>query len=260
MANERIVSIHIEKTGGTSMMRFFCDLYGPHNVFFYHPRVGFRRQDEDSAHTRRTIIGDIVKDIVRRYPRVYRAIRTFLHSRESKSSSFNVPQHFSVIHGHFAYGAIEIPGARYATVLREPQERCRSHFDDIHKWNQVVHRAAAQLSYPQFAFHESFVNFQAKRVGGLELSAFTYIGTTNNLNEYCRLFDSHGKVKLHKLNKTQTPSSIVSDADFTARFVKAHALDYQLYSTAMSFQVRRSNEVLTLHRPLSPHTLMRNTD
>lgn len=232
MANEKIISMHIEKTGGTSMMRFFCDLYGPENVYFYHPRVGFKRQDQDSAYLRRTVIGDVIKDIVRRCPRIYRTIRASLHRRESKSSEYKVPQNFSVIHGHFSYGDICVPGAMYVTVLREPLQRNRSHFDDVSKWNGVVYTPSSKLSYSQFAFHESLVNFHAKRIGVHGLKPFSYVGMTERLEEYCRLFDPYGRVRLQKLNKSLTPSVSEPQHDFLSRFMNTHALDYKLYSEA----------------------------
>ena len=46
--NDRIVSIHIKKTAGTSVYVFFKQIYGDKNIYLYYPTLGgLFRADKD---------------------------------------------------------------------------------------------------------------------------------------------------------------------------------------------------------------------
>jgi len=232
LRNDRIVSIHIEKTAGTSLLDFFCKVYGPQNVFFYHPKIGFLRQDKDPARLRRSYLGDWLKSILLQCPSLYKLMRGTIHKRERQTIDFTIPSTFSVIHGHFSPDDFSVNAASYVTVFRDPLQRTRSHFDDMKKWRGVVSNSCADLSFEEFALHESMVNFQTKRIRGKDLCSFCHFGITEDFDRYCRNFDRSGCIGLRRFNQSKKPNKISVSPSFLRRFEIAHREDIQLYQRA----------------------------
>ena len=126
--SERYVSLHVEKTAGISMRRFFDQRYGPENVYHYIPGEGFIRSDNDPTVARLNPQVDRIKRVLVQAPGVYRVLRKLLHATEKKEVLRDLPVDFCVIHGHFTYEQMRAVPGSFVTVMREPIERTASHY------------------------------------------------------------------------------------------------------------------------------------
>ncbi len=194
MTNERFVSSHIEKTGGISMKRFFVDLYGPEQVFSYHPkRDRFVRADQDPVMGRLTpesykIKSLLLSNSLGRW--VYPYMRKLIKAVERPVFQMGIPEEFSVIHGHFSPSDVDISDARLVTVFREPLERTVSHYrfwkDCLVRGEPTPEWFNAGMSFEDFALSSHMSNFQSRRIGEGGLEQFEHVGATEKLSDFCR--------------------------------------------------------------------------
>jgi hypothetical protein len=160
---------------------------------------------------------------------------------------------FRVACGHFCANAVieAVPGALTTLVLRDPLERVISHY---HHWKKNKGHGWFRLSAPYrhfrniqegfryFAFHEDMQNYQTGALGGMSVSDFDLVGTTEQMGRFFEgflaLIDFHGsgrRITIPRLNRASQKSTrqeLGIDRAFEERFRKFHCLDYQNYDAA----------------------------
>ena len=80
-SESRFLSLHIEKTGGVSLRKFFIDLYGPREVYFFNPNTGFTSAESFPGLARMTPWGERIRYGLLENPltrRLYPPLRRFI--------------------------------------------------------------------------------------------------------------------------------------------------------------------------------------
>lgn len=240
-AERPFASIHIPKTGGVSLRKFWCDLYGPENIVLYsHDTKQFHRPIQDGIFQRTNPAVYILRDVlaVSRFSSLYRLLVAVDRKRRDRTGFDELPSDFAVVHGHFSPNFIRdaFPTIQLLTVVREPLERTLSGYFYLRKVESLRdHRLppwyTRGMTFEEFAFLEPMVNYQTKFLAGFPLSEFSTVGTTDALECFCRTFDRDGQVSVSKLNSSSRSPLSLPD-EFVSRFKEAYTQDYQLYQEA----------------------------
>jgi hypothetical protein len=240
--NDPIVFVHVEKAGGRSTRQTLIEHYGGKDVLLY--RVGSDTVSPASKNARmRRELGKLsrkktVKPLLNIGDALVRAaeISSGPHSLES------LPDDFKVIAGHFTMDRISkvlpIEKHRYISVVREPLERMRSHFEH---WKETRGNADFRVRVPYdsstgfeaFALLPEMQNYQLAAIGaGLE--QYHLLGVTAELDGFLEelgvLSDGNRSPKIG-VAKYERPEY---DPVFLANFEEFHALDYALYADVAS--------------------------
>lgn len=242
MLTERpIASIHIPRTGGSSVRKFWLDTYGSDKVWLYSLDTGgFHRAAEDGIFNRANPAFYFMRDILAasKLGRLYELINQIAHQRRESKKSADLPSDFRVVHGHFSPDFImgKVGEVSLVTVIRDPLERALSGYFFLRNLESVEKKRMPPwyrlgMKFEEFAFLDEMTNYQTKFLEGNDLSLFDLVGTTDQLECFCRVFDSQGRVSVSRLNSSNRPDIQLTE-DFLYNFRDAHALDYNLYEAA----------------------------
>ncbi len=152
----------------------------------------------------------------------------------------------SVIYGHFFpvkyLGNRPLDDFTLVTILRDPISRLLSHynfwrsgeFPDHYLWNKMM---VNKWDFFDFAFCEEMRNFYAQHFHGVGLSAFSYIGTFENLEESfrscCReLGVDADHVSLGHDNRAMREDDPCLPQATLQKLRAFHSLDYAFYNYA----------------------------
>lgn len=236
-----IASVHIPRTGGSSVRKFWLDFYGSDKVWLYSIDTGgFHRAAEDGIFSRGNPALYFVRDILvtSRLSRLYRLINQIAHQRREARKSIDLPPDFRVVHGHFSPNFImgKAGDVRLVTVIRDPLERTLSGYFFLRNLEPVEDRRMPpwykpDMPFEEFAFLDDMINYQTKFLKGYDLSLFDLVGTTDQLACFCRFFDPQGRVGVARLNSSNRPEMRLTE-DFLSHFRDTYSLDYNLYEAA----------------------------
>lgn len=253
MGNERIVSTHVVKTAGTSVLAFYRDTFGAENVYSY------KHQPDGSAHF--ICLGDSIKEqhlntafaeTIKHYLLKTRAGQLIYHL--IRNGANNVlpavlthdlpPEEFSVIHGHFRADQFDIPDAKHVVVLRRPDRRVFSHFNFYNGLAATGGRLPTDftpgMSFEEFIQLDAQINLQAQYLGSRPLKDFDHIGITEQLDQFCRYFEPAGKANIPHLNRSVNFAPPEIAGSTWELFRELNELDYRLYSEA--YKIVTGNE------------------
>lgn len=137
-------SVHVPRTGGSSLRKFWIDLYGPEKVLLYSRETErFHRAEDDGMLSRANPVLYFLRDIMVacNLNRFYRLIRDLDYQRRRvKEYSGGDYSEFRVIHGHFPPVLITdlVKGdVSFVTVIRDPLERTLSAYFFYANWRQL---------------------------------------------------------------------------------------------------------------------------
>lgn len=251
----RHISVHIEKTAGTSLHNFYRYLYGPSRVLLFNTRNNLLNRSSDikaslvNPHIDRLrrLAGSM--PFLQLLPLANKAYLLLVGSTTKSYGLDNLPPDFSVIHGHFLATMTDqfIPDSFKTIILRDPLERMISHYQHWKRNSGATNfRVRAPLpldtTFEQFALLPIFTNYQSQALDGLALSEFDLVGTTNKLiifaRELARLRDGfETEISLSTLNQSPNKHNAYKnlDQDFLRKFRQQHELDYELYQYAINF-------------------------
>ena len=249
MDSSKIASVHIPKTGGTTLRDFYSRTYGVDNVLRYSVETDkFHRLSDDGILSRRTIPAYYhVRNILiatRAGRYMYNKIRSHDNYKADTNGYSELPFDFKVVHGHFRPSRINdhLDEVRLVTVVREPLERALSGYFFLKK----VENAAAQngtlpdwytrgMKLDDFLFLPEMTNYQSKFLEGLD-NRFDTIGTTDELECFCRRIEPESEISLRVLNTTKRPEYYLSERN-RREFLDRNKEDYDLYNYAKSMTV-----------------------
>ena len=131
--NQKHISLHIEKTGGTSLTKYYMDMFGPENVLIYNPVDDNVARSSEVANIRTKTIFERVKQLSLVQPFLPHISFLLIKYRKKNIKSIPVsdlPDDFVVIHGHFLADKFneQLPDALITVVIRHPLDRMLSHF------------------------------------------------------------------------------------------------------------------------------------
>ncbi|MEM1319711.1 MAG: sulfotransferase family 2 domain-containing protein [Bacteroidota bacterium] len=205
-----LISIHLPKTGGTSFYHILQQVYGEQLS------ISYKRRD----------------------------LRTTLEQYPSFADS--LPQHISVLHGHFYYKEIQhlAPEARLICWLRDPVQRVISNYRffkaglDNPSRNPASYalnkhrRGESLLDYARLAENQ---NRMSSFLDGLDLAQCFFVGLLENfaadVDRLSKLLD-WPEVVVPQLNQSKNMTSI--DTSTLRQLAEWNAKDCELYDYACS--------------------------
>lgn len=253
-SESKLLHVHIEKVGGTSMEAFLGETVGVHELLLWSTRNKSLVRASDSLRLRTNKPADTIRRVLNNTPfakpasRIYRFLIRYW-SPEHTISSHTLPKNFSAIHGHFCADQFDnvLEKPVYATMTREPLERAFSHYNHWKRYQggddwRVTIPYDPQLTFEEFALSEALINYQTQALGSVEISRFAVVGVTENIDAYThKLFTLAQEMKittakrLPKVEKLNSSSTIggrhkITSSPFVSEFRKRNDQDYQLYS------------------------------
>lgn len=255
MSAEKVVSVHIEKTAGTSLEKWFMQVFGGHNVLIYSPLTDSLLLGSTVPATNPTV--DHARTLLLNTPFVstfYRGYHWLLKHQERRFDPENLPANFEIVHGHFLANKFDeqLPDAFRTVVLREPLERVVSHYK---YWKKIKghtnHRVkipfSKDVTFEDFAFAQEVQDYQTQALGGLDLEDFELIGVTQELGLFATSFLTLRNIRmdcptipiLNKQKTTNDGEELGIDAAFKTRFKKHHERDYYNYAKALNISHTR---------------------
>lgn len=157
-ASIQLISLHIQKTGGSSLLKTLCQTYGHDHVYWY-------RRRNYQGHNSNTSLEKVV------------------------------PAGSKVLHGHFHYSQVKKlhrkGNAFLITFLRNPVERIvsRYYFTKKELSENPGHPKQNQRhdSLLEFAARERNINKMSKYLDGIPLEKIDFIGFTEDFDQDIRL-------------------------------------------------------------------------
>jgi len=252
MKPERIhLSIHIERTAGTTLMGALETLYGAEHVLLYKAgKDKFIRMSDVPVFSPANPLLNKVKNAFEGTPVLHFFYTIYIKfvQRSDKLLPWidlgAIPEDIAALHGHFELDQVEnhFENPYTTVILREPLERMVSQF--LH-WRRTGGRPGWRVSVPfdesitfeEYAFRQEFANYQTQALGGKSAAEIDLVGITRHTDAFIRaiLGKKNQKAKVvsvnqlvnkpgyHKLGITQ---------ETIARFRDANALDYRNYQLA----------------------------
>ena len=257
---EKHVSVHIEKTAGTSLTRFYMDLYGAQNVLIYNPVTDTVARSNEVATIRTKPIFEWIKQLAIMRPFLPYISSLLIQLREKTATNYpadNLPDDFTVIHGHFLSTRFDgqIDDSLPTIVLRDPLDRMISHYAHWKRTKGVPlfrHNIpySDNVIFKEFAFREEFQNYETQALDGKDLQSFDVVGTTEHID----LFGAHLLSELIRRGMVNHPQAtngltipyLYRNPQFTtleslgisrpnmfrSEFQQYHSLDYENYCLA----------------------------
>lgn len=254
----RIVSVHIEKTAGTSVQDFLESTLGKDKVLVYNPLDDTVSRAVDLKVQRTHPAHDLLRLGITRTPLAYIVNRAYLllsyNVLKSKAIQIaEMPDDFSAIHGHFVADRFDrqIANPISVIVIRDPLERMRSQYAHWRRtkgatqWRVRV-PFSQHLSFEDYAFLPELRNYQTQALADKTLGDFAVVGVADDLDTYIgRMIDCMQREGLMPANKNKTfktkwlnrspgveRSAQEYSCEFLRRFYDLHEEDFKLYESA----------------------------
>jgi len=244
-----IVNVHIEKTAGTSLLKFFEHTVGKDRVAFYDPITDSLTRISDLPISPSSDFVD--KFQLKSYafwPVLKQAYYSVYSQRNNQSVAKN---HIAIVHGHFTANRFDktFPEMLQTVVIRDPLKRMHSQYDH---WKRSKGRSQwrvmvpydEKMTFEEYAILPAMRNYQMQALAGRELGSFSLVGVTERLEEYTKalyqLLLSEGFITsnvslqtVEKMNQHKKNHQVKS-SNFEKDFRTFHKDDYDLYKQAKS--------------------------
>lgn len=250
----RILSVHIEKTAGTSLIDYWAtQLFKPDSVYVYKPLSNTFICYADMKNTS----GGSLKHALRRmlihtpvYPIIHRYVVNKEKMIENVPSDMIGSRQYRVLHGHFSINQFKnMFVSHFSTiVIREPLQRTISHFQHwkdakgtMNQREQIPYDP--RMTFRDFAFLDSVINWQTRALENKSLSSFNLVGVTERMENFQRqldiLFGSSTNRKtgsLKHLNRSVYDTrNLHITSEFKREFQQKYSPDVDLYAEACAY-------------------------
>src|SRR3989344_5657859 len=241
------VSVHIEKTAGSSIGQLLVKKYGKEGILRYDAvsdtiiRLSDRIVPSDSSVHK---LGELLVGIWGMKPFLQLGqlvVRNIDRTKQHKPEE--IPTGFAVLTGHFRaerfIGILPPEEFRYTSVLREPLARMWSHYQH---WNRTcgIPRFRVRPTYnpdmrfEDFAMLPEMAGYQAKALGE-NTEEFSNIGVVDHLMSYLEEMGWHNHREVPpRINTGNYAAMPTLDPGFYRDFLEAHSADFELYETTKS--------------------------
>jgi hypothetical protein len=245
------LSIHIERTGGTTLMGALETLYGAEHVLLYKAgKDKFIRMSDVPVLSPAHPLLNKIKNAFEGTPVLHFFYTIYIKfvQRSDKLLPWidldAIPEDIAALHGHFELDQVESRFENpYTTViLREPLERMVSQF--LH-WRKTGGRPGWRVSVPfdekitfeQYAFRSEFANYQTRALGGKSVAEIDLVGITPYTNAFIKalLGKKNKRAKIISVNQLMHKPGyrkLGITQQMVERFRDVNALDYRNYELA----------------------------
>lgn len=259
LSNEipHLVSVHIEKTAGTSLQEYFIRLFGADRVLQYLPLSKELARNSDLRFQPTNMVVDLLKCTLNqsKIRSIFAQLYSSLNSEVLNPKIFKIEDlpnlDYAVLHGHFVADQFinQVKNPLYAVILKEPLSRMFSHYTNWYRakgqspWRFMLDFDPS-LTFEDFALLPQMQNYQVQALGAIDITAFTFVGATEKLNNYLvsvnQGLKEYGVLPedtelgfFRWLNRTPRKPIYDLDLNFREKFKQFHALDYDLYEYAL---------------------------
>jgi len=246
-----VLSIHIEKTGGTSLGEYYSQLFGAKGVYVYKPSTNDLVPYSPMHQVTASEFGNKIRKRFAGTP-LYAFIHKFTRdylNYVNHISIQNIPNMHLVIHGHFPANKFDglVDKPFYTVILRDPLERMKSHYNH---WKLAKGKVDQRLqlsdesvqTFEDFAFHAMLKNWQSSYLVGKPIDQFDLVGVSTALENFTqefvyRLGITGTTQRVKSLNETpiylkKETDDLIFNQSFLPKFMKFHADDYDNYQKA----------------------------
>lgn len=259
---EKLLSVHIEKAGGTSLEDFYKNLYGPERVLIYNPRLDtITRSSSIKVPRSHPFVSEVNKRFGNHeaYLAVQKIYSQLVHQwsqHEEIKVGELAQEDFTVLHGHFTADQFDkyLESPLMAIVFREPLDRMLSQFNHWKRLKGNVDWRTRipfdeNLTFEDYALLTQLQNYQTQALGGKPLEQFSAVGTTDNLDRFvqalmvlsvsrklCNSKMQYGDQHVKRLNESPQNAhdqKIEFNPRFRIKFEEFHQEDYELYNRAI---------------------------
>lgn len=255
VARQTHLSVHIEKTAGSSIIKYLFDFYGRKNVMVY------------SAQTESLFPADNIVMLLRFSPKmdkfrtskIGKALSPLIHHSAmgvlrtqgglaDSGTKLVLPEHVAAIHGHFQADKFDglICDPFKTVIFRDPLQRVASHYRYWRMSKGVLNERVyipydPKMSFQDFALSLPMQNYQTKALGANPIECFDVVGVAEGLesfiSEFARKREGYGhpvSTKLMRLNASTEYSAKTHGADacFEKTFKSLNELDYMNWAKA----------------------------
>ena len=250
MSSKRtIIHTHIEKTAGTSLLKFFENTVGKKNIAFYDPTTDSIIRVSDLGVSPSNDLIDKLQ--LKSYAFWPYAKQFYFKVRSSKRYAKSIPDNIAIVHGHFSANRFDtmLPDVIRTVVIRDPLKRMHSHYDHWkrakgrNQWRIMV-PYDSHMTFEKFALLPEMQNYQKQALAGKDLKSFDLVGVTERLDTFTQAFYNvlvkEGYVKKNALSTTIEKLNLhrknhqVKTSMFEEVFKKFHKEDYELYKKALT--------------------------
>lgn len=244
-----IVNVHIEKTAGTSLLKFFEHTVGKERIAFYDPITDSLTKVSDLP---LSPANDLVDKFQLKSYAFWPVFKKTYYDLIARRNQVNVAKNnIAIIHGHFTADRFDklFPNLLLSVVIRDPFARMHSQYDH---WKRAKGRSQWRvmvpyddsLTFEDFAMLPMMRNYQIGALAGKELASFDLVGVTEKLDAYTvalyNLLRSEGFIiadmplkTVENLNQKRQNHEI-KRSGFEKDFAVFHKEDYALYEQAKS--------------------------
>ncbi len=247
----KIVSTHIPKTGGVSLVRSFDQIFGKENVLAGSQNKFHRRSDYPFDYNQTDRIRSMLEDssmLVWLFNLIY--VSALNISLRDQAIGQYSPESYGVVHGHFGTSEMQslFDNPINVVVFREPFDRLVSQYKC---WERVRGRTKfldvpfdAGMGFDDYMHNPVNINRQIRQIGDFGLDEFDVIGTTNRLPQFVRRVASLAQDNGHQVYMDlqvchANRSGQRQDTDYSiylGEFNALNRLDNELYAIVSSMQ------------------------
>jgi len=250
------LSIHVERTGGTSLLAEYEKFYGSDRVLLYSADRDqvIRASDIPISPANESLSklkALLERTIIVRF--IYRLYVSFVKNSDDVllwHSINDIPKNVDVIHGHYRPDRFTelIPVSFTSIVLREPLERMVSQY--LH-WQRAGGNMGFRIRIPydsempfeEYAFQEEFTNFQTRALGSMDLNDFDLVGITPRLDRFIAwiikkpFLEDFEVTKVNYLAHKPKYKELGITPYMIEKFKEINAEDYQNYRKAVELAI-----------------------
>lgn len=195
MSERKLLSVHIERTGGTSLQALLELLVGKENLLLYNPLTDRLTRDSEMKLQRTNHFHDAIRSKVTNTPlqaiinRAYYILMPGFFQSNSIAVADLPTTSYNTIHGHYRADRFDefIENPLMAVVIRDPLDRMVSLYNHWRRTKGIAERRVIPpfnptVSFEEFSLSPILQNYQVNALGGKDLSKFNFVGVTEALD------------------------------------------------------------------------------
>lgn len=252
-----IISSHIPKAAGSSLLEYWVDIFGPEAVCTDYHGAPVRVSDIQIPLDRN--LKRRVKNILASNS-LTRPILNLIREKRVQMNAIDVlhDPKIKVIHGHFPFAKYSniFPDADTVILFRDPWKRLISNYIYWRDNYNLIRTSlpdwfSPETTFQTFAEHPSMQNVQARYLDGKTLQGVTHFGVLENFKPFIQAlytdYSDHQAPEVEFHRNCGTKADLNLDENELRRlqleFLDRNKIDLQLFNSAREGKVEIQSEV-----------------